>query len=559
MNGLATGFEFVFALVLMLGVVVTIHELGHFWAAKACGVRVLKFSIGFGNPIGIGRFRLRWQRRGTEYVIAWFPLGGFVKMLGEATDDDAHVSRAAPPPPDSLAAQPLWKKLTIVLAGPVMNLLLPVVVVAASLWVGVERRDPTVGTVEPGSPAAVAGILPGDRVLALDGEQIRFWDDLERAVRERPGAELALSFARGEERFERRLAVEQKAGLDLLGQKSDVGWLGLQHHRQSATLGIPSRDAPAAKAGLRSGDRVVALAGAPVEDWNAFAAAYAAAPPGELTLRVARGEGEAAEESDVRVPALGDVARLGVIPAVVLVAAVSPGMPAAEAGIQPGDLLVAVGGEPVGSFGTFRETVLASEGKPLDVTVAHGGETRVLSLAARLGKAAPEDPQEQYLIGISAVNATLPGPSAIDRVRNPLVALPRAVVATVETTGTFLAGLGRIVSGDISRRSIGGPIEIARQSHLALQRGWETFVSLLVIISINLGVLNLLPIPILDGGQAVLFTLEGLKRGPLPRRALEWVQQVGLFLLVGLMGFALWNDVSRYWASFFEWLKGLSS
>jgi regulator of sigma E protease len=440
-----------------------------------------------------------------------------------------------------------------------MNLLLPVVVVAASLWVGVERRDPTVGTVEPGSPAAVAGILPRDRVLALDGEEIRFWDDLERAVRERPGAELALSFARGEERFERRLAVEQKAGLDLLGQKSDVGWLGLQHHRQSATLGIPSRDAPAAKAGLRSGDRVVALAGAPVEDWNAFAAAYAAAPPGELTLRVARGEGEAAEESDVRVPALGDVARLGVIPAVVLVAAVSPGMPAAEAGIQPGDLLVAVGGEPVGSFGTFRETVLASEGKPLDVTVAHGGETRVLSLAARLGKAAPEDPQEQYLIGISAVNATLPGPSAIDRVRNPLVALPRAVVATVETTGTFLAGLGRIVSGDISRRSIGGPIEIARQSHLALQRGWETFVSLLVIISINLGVLNLLPIPILDGGQAVLFTLEGLKRGPLPRRALEWVQQVGLFLLVGLMGFALWNDVSRYWASFFEWLKGLSS
>jgi regulator of sigma E protease len=440
-----------------------------------------------------------------------------------------------------------------------MNLLLPVVVVAASLWVGVERRDPTVGIVEPGSPAAEAGIRPGDRVLALDGEPIRFWDDLERAVRERPGAALALAFARGEERFERTLAVQQKAGLDVLGQKSDIGWLGLQHHRQSATLGIPFVDAPAARAGLRSGDRVVAVAGAPVEDWNAFAAAYAAAPPGELTLRVARGEGEAAEESDVRVPALGDVARLGVIPAVVLVAAVSPGMPAAEAGIQPGDLLMAVGGEPVGSFGTFRETVLASEGKPLAVSVARGGETQVLTLAARLGKAAPEDPMEQYLIGISAVNAMLPGPAATDRVRNPLVALPRAVSATIETTGTFLAGLGKIVSGDISRRSIGGPIEIARQSHLALQRGWESFVSLLVIISINLGVLNLLPIPILDGGQAVLFTLEGLKRGPLPRRALEWVQQVGLFLLVGLMGFAFWNDVSRYWASFFEWLKGLSS
>jgi len=559
MNGLATGVEFVFALALMLGVVVTIHELGHFWAAKACGVRVLKFSIGFGHPIGFGRYRLRWVRRGTEYVIAWFPLGGFVKMLGEATDDEAHAAQTAAPPADSLSAQPLWKKLTIVLAGPVMNLLLPVVVVAISLFAGVERRDPTVGTVEPGSPAAEAGIQPGDRVLALEGEPVRFWDDLERAVRERPGEQLALSFARDGERFERTLEVRPKAGLDLLGQRGDVGWLGLQQHRQSATLGMASPDAKAAAAGLRAGDRVVAVAGEPVEDWNQFAAAYAKTPPGEVTLRVARGEGEAPPELDVRVPALGDVSRLGVIPAVVLVAGVSPGMPAAEAGIQPGDLLVAVDGQPVGSFGTFRETVLASEGRPLEVSVARDGETRVLTLSPRLGKAAPEDPIEQYLIGISAVNATVPGPTALDRVRNPFVALPRAVSATVETTGMFLQGLGRIVSGDIPRQSIGGPIEIARQSQLAFRRGWESFVSLLVIISINLGILNLLPIPILDGGQAVLFTLEGMKRGPLPRRALEWVQQVGLLLLVGLMGFAFWNDVSRYWASFFEWLKDLSS
>ncbi|MEN8160068.1 MAG: site-2 protease family protein, partial [Myxococcota bacterium] len=514
MNGLATGAEFLFALVLMLGVVVTIHELGHFWAAKACGVRVLKFSIGFGNPIGFGRHRMRWVRNETEYVIAWFPLGGFVKMLGEAPDDEEHGSRSAAPPSDALSAQPLWKKLTIIFAGPAMNLLLPVVVVAASLFAGVERRDATVGTVEPGSPAAEAGILAGDRVLTLDGETITFWDDLERAVRERPGADLSLTLSRGEERFERTLGVHERPGIDVLGQRSDVGWLGIKHHRQSATLGVLALDAPGPRAGLRSGDRVLAVDGAEVEDWTAFARAYATAS-GEATLRVARGEEDAAEELTLQVPALGDVAKLGVIPAVVLVRAVSEGMPAEEAGIQPGDLLVAVGGEPVGSFGTFRETVLASEGRPLAVTVARGGETQVLTLAARLHRATPENPQEQYLIGIAAVNAILPGPAALDRVRNPFVALPRAVVATVETTGTFLKGFGRILSGQISRRSIGGPIEIARQSHLALQRGWESFVSLLVIISINLGVLNLLPIPILDGGQAVLFILEGARRGPL--------------------------------------------
>jgi len=555
MNGIATSVEFVFAMVLMLGVVVTVHELGHFWAAKACGVRVLKFSIGFGNPIGIGRFRLRWLKNGTEYVLAWFPLGGFVKMLGEAMDDEASEQRTSAPPPDSLAAQPLWKKLVILLAGPAMNLVLPVVVVAASLFVGIERRDASVGTVEAGSPAAEAGIQPGDRVLALDGEPVEFWDDFESAVRERPGATLTLSLARGEERFERSLAVHERDGVDMLGKKSDVGWLGLQHHRQNATLGILALDAPAASRGLRSGDRVVAVGGAKVEDWSGLARAYAAAPAGEVTLRVARGE--PSREEDVVVPALGTLQALGVIPAVVLVDAVSADMPASEAGIQKGDLLVAVDGTPVGSFATFRETVLASGGRPLQVTIARGGETRVLTLAPRLAKATPEDPQEQYLIGIAAVNAILPGGSATDRVRNPFVSVPRAVGVTVDTTGAFLEGLRRIVSGDIPRSSIGGPIEIARQSQLALQRGWESFISLLVIISINLGVLNLLPIPILDGGQALLFTIEGMRRGPLPLRAREWVQQVGLLLLVGLMGFAFWNDVSKYGMTFFDWLRNL--
>jgi regulator of sigma E protease len=535
---------------------VTVHELGHFWAAKACGVRVLKFSIGFGNPIGFGRWRMRWKRRETEYVIAWFPLGGFVKMLGEANDDPASDARTAPPPPDSLAAQPLWKKLVILLAGPGMNLVLPVVVIAASLFFGVERRDTTVGTVEPGSPAAEAGIQPGDRVLALDGEPVKFWDELEEAVRERPGATLELELARGEERFERRLAVRERDGVDMLGMKSDVGWLGIHHHRQAALLGILDPAAPAARAGLRSGDRVVAVNGKPVESWDEFAAAYAASA-GEVTLRIARGEGEKAEEQEVKVPALGDPRALGVIPAVVLVEQVSPGMPAEEAGIRPGDLLVAVAGEPVGSFATFRETVLASGGRPIEVTIASGGETRTVKLAPRLAKATPEDPQEQYLIGIAAVNASLPGSTALDRVRNPFVAIPRAVGVTIDTTGAFLVGLQRIVSGDIPRSSIGGPIEIARQSHLALQRGWESFISLLVIISINLGILNLLPIPILDGGQAMIFAIEGIRRGPLPLRAREWMQQVGLFLLVGLMGFAFWNDVSKYWMSFFDWLRNL--
>jgi regulator of sigma E protease len=164
---------------------------------------------------------------------------------------------------------------------------------------------------------------------------------------------------------------------------------------------------------------------------------------------------------------------------------------------------------------------------------------------------------ELYLIGIRGEDATLSGAIATDQVLNPLVALPRAAAMTVDLTGIFMSGLQKVISGEISRRSIGGPIEIAKQSHMALQAGWDRFVNLLVLISINLGILNLLPIPILDGGQALMFLVEGVKRSPLSLRTRELVQQLGLVVLVALMGFAFWNDVSRHWSSFLEWVKGL--
>jgi regulator of sigma E protease len=556
-NPFQTPLEVVFAFVLMLGVLITVHEFGHFVVAKLCGVRVLKFSIGFGPPIGIGRFRLAWQRGGTDYVIAWFPLGGFVKMLGE-NPDEVESPEALADHAHTLGAKPVWQKLAIVFAGPAMNLLLPVVVFVGILWAGVERALPVVGTVEPGSPAAQAGLAPGDRIAAMNGEPVAWWDDFEERVREAPGGEVRLEVERGGERFERRMPVEERPGVDVFFAESEVGWLGLQHTRQRALVGIAAADAPAARAGLRAGDRVVAVEGREVEDWTGLAAAYAEHESGPVTLTVSRGDGDAAAESEVRVPALGSLDALGVIPAVVLVKGLTPGMPAERAGLRAGDLLVAVDGRPVGSFATFRETVLASGGRPLAIRVARGGETLEVELAPERAPAPASGVEEEvYLIGIEGANAVLPGVAATDRVRNPLRAVPRAADMTVELTALFLDGLGRIVSGQISRRNIGGPIEIAKQSHAALEEGWDRFLHLLVLISINLGILNLLPIPILDGGQALMFAVEGIKRKPLSLRTREIVQQVGLILLVALMGFAFWNDFSRHWASFVEWVRGL--
>ena len=553
-----TAFSYLFAFVAMLGVLVFVHEFGHFVAAKLCGVRVLKFSLGFGPTIGIGRWKLAWTRGGTEYVIAFFPLGGFVKMLGENPDEVEGDPEVRAHPSETLGAKPVWQKLTIIFAGPLMNLLLPVVVFMGTLFVGIPRPLPVVGTVEPGSPAAHAGLQPGDRILAIDHKPVAWWDDVEEALRARPGQSVGLAFERDGTRHEISLALAERSGLDEFGGVHRVGWSGLGHQRLRATIGIPDKGSPAAEAGLRSGDRVLRLDGAAVEDWVGLQRAYAqAGTRGSVELAIARGDDAKPEQLSLRVPARGSLDALGVLPASVLVSRVSPDSPAARAGIEPGDLILGVDGEPVGSFASFAEIVRTSKGRTLGIELASHGETRVLRIAPELASADTGlgVPEERYLIGVTAEAAAMVGALGKDVERNPMVSFPRAISMTADVTRTFLQGLGKIVTGQVSSRQLAGPIGIAEIAHSALQRGWEAYLGTLVLISINLGVLNLLPIPVLDGGQAMIFLIEGVKRSPVSLRTREVVQQIGLTVLVLLMGFAFWNDVSRHWSKLLEWLR----
>jgi regulator of sigma E protease len=548
-----TALTYLFAFALMLSVLIFVHELGHFLVARWCGVRVLKFSIGFGPPIGFGRHRLAWTRGGTEYTVAWFPLGGFVKMLGEAPGEEEDPEVQAHPE-EALTAKPLWKKLSIVFAGPVMNLLLPVAVFAVTLFIGMPRPAPVIGAVEPGSPAARAGIAAGDRILDVDGKPIEWWGDFEDAVRGKPGAELVLHHQHGGETREARFGVTSRAGLDEFGNVADIGWIGVGHRRITAMVGVPNAEGPAHQAGLRSGDVVVSVDGKPVEDWTAFAAAYAAA---KAPVKAEADRGTPAQRVSLELPALGSLEALGVVPANVLVSSVEPGSPAQRAGLAHGDLILSVDGELVGSFLSFAETVRTSGGRELDLVYARDGALQHVKVSPEL---APIDvglgiEEPRYRVGITAEAATLPGAVEVDQVRNPLVAVPRAVGMTVEVTHMFLKGLAKIATGEVSRKQVAGPIGIAQIAGNAFQRGWEVYLSTLVLISINLGVLNLLPIPILDGGQAALFLAEGIKRSPLSLRTRLVFQQIGLTVLILLMGMAFWNDISRYWSRVVDWLR----
>lgn len=555
MSVLGDVFSFVFAFVFLLGVLIFVHELGHFLVAKACGVRVLKFSMGFGSPIRIGRYRLAWKRGHTEYVVAWFPLGGFVKMLGESLDEQDDPALKAHPE-ETLTHKPLWQKLAIVFAGPAMNLALPVAVFMVILAIGVPRPTPVLGTVEPGSPAALAGLRPGDAIEEIGDQSLTWWGDFEDLVRTRPGEALQVTYRRGEQTLDTVLQVAERPSFDEFGGRVDVGWIGADHSRLAAVLGVPSSDSPAARAGLRSGDVVQAVGDALVEDWVSFNAAYAAAD-GPIAVQVLRGSGEESESLTFEVPAFGEVAQLGVVPASVLIASVTPDSPAMRGGLRRGDLILAVDGEPVWSFASFAEIVRTSEGKTLELAYARDGQVREVAIAPDF-KPVPVGmgiTEERYVVGIMANVQSLIGSVAIDRQPNPLIALPRAVEMTVDITHIFLRGLGKLITGEVSKKQVAGPIGIAQITAEAFERGWETYLSLMVLISINLGILNLLPIPILDGGQAVIFIIEGVRRSPLSLRTREIFQQVGFTVLVLLMGLAFWNDLSRLGIRLLEWLR----
>lgn len=559
LDGAYQASSYAFAFVVMLGVLIFVHELGHFLAAKACGVRVLKFSLGFGSPVGIGRFRMRWVRGHTEYVVGWIPLGGFVKMLGEVPDPEAAPEVDAHPD-ETLEAKPLWQKLLVIFAGPAMNLLLPVLIYTGILAVGFPQADSVIGEVEAGSPAAAAGLQPNDRVTAINGKPVQWLRQINDEFAEHTSGELAIQYQRDGVEKIARLSLESRQRLGPFGDPFMVGWAGFHHSRPQAMIALTDRALPAYQAGLRTGDRITQVAGEPVADWYAFTDAYAAAGRGgEVAIALTRGR-ETAQDMALQIPALGDLESLGVIRADVLIAEVSDDSPAAEVGLRSGDLIQRVDGVPTHSFESFADSVRSSGGHSLALSILRDGKALEVSVTPALVQTdvtgfGIEVPR--YRIGIIGNNLlAVPGGIGFEQVLNPLVSVPRAAAMTLEITKLFLRGLGKLVTGEVPRNQLAGPIGIAEFAGKALERGWIDFLQMLILISINLGILNLLPIPILDGGQAVVFLVEGVRNERLSLRTREFVQKVGLTMLLVIMGVAFWNDISRNWSRVVDWLTG---
>jgi regulator of sigma E protease len=435
----------------VLGVLVAFHELGHFLAARWVGVKVLKFSLGFGPKL-FGR-----KMGETEYLLSAIPLGGYVKLFGEdETEATTQEDRTR-----SFAHQGLWGKVLIVAAGPGFNFILAYFIFAGWLATGAPLFVPTfqdltpdIEAMVPGSPADTAGIQIGDRVSRVNGRDISTRTELFDAVAKSNGQALTLEIKRGEQVKTLTVIPTTAPRPQAAGQEPGY-YLGVEETPPLVTSVMQS--SPAAKAGLQAGDHVVNIDGQTIHTWSQMTGIVKENPNRQLQVEVLR------------------------------------------------------------------------EGHRVSLTVTPSAEKAMVNgQSVEVGK-----------IGISG-----PGRS-IMRSSTPLLSLYDGLGATWGWTELTAIGLYKMVVGDISSKNIGGPLTIANISGEAAAQGASSVVFLIAILSINLGVLNLLPIPILDGGHLLFFLIEGILRKPLGERQREIAQQAGLVLLVGVMIFAFWNDLER--------------
>ena len=559
---------------LLVGVLVLIHELGHFAAAKLLDVKVLRFSIGYGRPL------VRVQLGETEYQIAAFPIGGYVRILGIESAADERDGGAPPPSPApapaaapavpspdagrSFASRPLWQRLVIVFAGPAANLALPVLIYFLFFAGHTVLPAAVIGDVLEGGAAVRAGLEPGDRVLEIDGRAVRYWEEIEDAVRSSPGQELRLRVSRDGKVFERYVTPLEETVRSRDGGKSVQGRIGITHAPFVPIVGVLDARSPATRAGLRTGDLIISVDGHPVRNWSdvqrilgklarraSLVYFRGTEVPGVPQIRLL-GAGFADLVPEIQVDEqLRRRSYTGLEHAEMFVAHVDPGSPADTAGLEPGDLIVALDDRPVPHWLELDQRLQAAPDRTFKLTwqraVSGKIETQSAELTQVWRKHLDDYNHTVSRLVFGARNDVDRGHGATVEIEGRFgYALSKAFERTGETISTMAGGFMQLLAGEAPGEALGGPLMMYRVASVSGNQGWDSFLLMLALISVNLGLINLLPIPMLDGGHLLVFAVEGARRRPLTARARERVQLAGLILVGVITILALRNDVMRF-------------
>lgn len=437
----------IFYAVILLGILIFVHELGHFLFAKLAKVKVLKFSLGFG-PRVLGK-----KYGDTEYLISAVPLGGYVKMLGEESGDEISAEDRA----RAYNFQPVGKRMLIVLSGPIFNILFAALVFALISVSGIPVPYPDIGKVAENSPAARAGLMTGDRVAEINGSAVRSWDEIESLMSKNRGNTLLFSIKRGETVMQLSVTPEKKSEKDIFGEDREVWTSGISPLLYP-DVGAVTKGSPAEKAGLQKGDRIVEIEGVSLKTWQDMTAIIHENPGKPLRFRIKRSD-------------------------------------------------------------RFMEVAITPEKSAVS---GPGGEKKE--------------------IGIIGVR-----PLGNDFIKKygPVEAVRFGVIKTWDVSALTVVAIVKLIQRIIPAETIGGPILIFQMAGQQAAHGALSFFTFMAVISINLGILNLLPIPILDGGHVLFLLIEAVRRKPVSEKVIMIAHKAGLAIIITLMIFAFYNDIMR--------------
>lgn len=534
--------------IIFLGVLVTVHEAGHFLAAKWAGVKVLKFSIGFGPKL------FGFRRGETDYQVAALPLGGFVALAGQNPGeeiDEADVGR-------TFLGAPWWKRVFILSAGPAFNLVFPFFAFFIAFIGDHQVVASRVGSLEAGYPAATAGMLPGDVITKVDGKAIKAFDEIGPTldgVFDRP---VAVTVERGD--HELVLSVTPKRGIKATpSEKRQRGFLGISPVTRPAIVGVP-KGSPAALAGLKTFDRILTVGGQPIRD-ELDLLKVLDERNGRLEVVAARSELTNVDGAQVVVPRLvtaevdkqsaPGLGALGVESADLYVWTVIADSPAAKAGVKAGDRLQAVNGLDITSVLTLSQAIQATDEKSIELSwVTSSGAIKSAPISLVMADSLDEfdlgvrqrqafyHPEREVLAKVSEVSMVVVH-------MGPLDAAAAAAKAVPESVRAIALVMGKLFTREIPLDTLGGPILLMQLAARSAEEGYQTYLKTMAMVSVNLALVNLLPIPVLDGFGLLTALWEGIRRRPIPARAREVATIIGLVVLALLFVLANKNDITR--------------
>lgn len=554
------------AFIVFIGVLIFVHELGHFLAAKYFGIKVTKFSLGFGPAL------VAFTRGETTYQIAAVPLGGYVKMVGDHPGEEVEPEDAE----RAFTTAPLHQRAIVAIAGPAFNLVFPIICFFAYNLLGPVVPSPIVGRTEIGDPADIAGLQAGDRIVEVDGERTWSFHRITELISARPGERTPIKVERDGAVVDLVVTPKVTHRQDPFGEVSKWGIIGVVGASHGTGIGVafPERNT----AGFRTGDEILRIGDVHVERGEELAGAFEERRGETIEVVVARPEPLEAgdllyaaaprpEVLTLTVPQdFERIEDVGIAVSEMFLRRIVPGGAAARAGLQTGDQILAVGGRRVQLFWSFVEAVREAADQPLEIIVRRGGEEHAVVLENdrhRCTQQAKEEVQDFWDpgVGLGWEGEDTPCVAMNDRIQlmshwtsavaprteKARLTIGEAFVSGVEQTGQVIGfvalGIYKLLAGQISTKNVGGPIALFKFAAQAAEIGIFAYLRLLALISVNLGLINLLPIPIFDGGHLLFVAIEAIKRRPISMRTREVASLIGIVLIVALFILAARNDL----------------